>query len=94
MKHQQVKVDYFEMLTSGVTIVALIACGWVLLKLIQAIFWLPSYLTSCKQVEEKIEKLDKTGEMVEETEELFDEQKKGDEEVVVEDVPKGVKKDN
>ena len=32
MKHQQVKVDYFEMLTSGVTIVALIACGWVLLK--------------------------------------------------------------
>lgn len=44
-------------------------------------------------MEEKIEKLDKTGEMVEESEELFDEQKKEDEEVV-EDVPKEVKKDN
>ncbi|CAO1433397.1 unnamed protein product [Diamesa serratosioi] len=93
MKHQQVKVNYFEMLTSGITIVALIACGWVLLKLIQAIFWLPGYLKSSKNLQSKMEKIGRIEEIPVDSQGLLDEKLEEDVEEE-EDVPVHLKKDN
>lgn len=34
MKHQQVVPDYIVMLESSITVLALVACGWLLFKLV------------------------------------------------------------
>ena len=44
MKHQQVIVDYFNMIRTSGTCLCVVFSGWVLFKLVQAIFWLPGYL--------------------------------------------------
>ncbi|XP_049530188.1 uncharacterized protein LOC125948298 [Anopheles darlingi] len=44
MKHQQVVPDYAAMVQSSGTCLCLVFCGWVLFKLVQAVFWLPGYL--------------------------------------------------
>uniref|UniRef100_A0A182JXA8 Uncharacterized protein n=1 Tax=Anopheles christyi TaxID=43041 RepID=A0A182JXA8_9DIPT len=44
MKHQQVVPDYAAMVKTSGTCLCLVFSGWVLFKLVQAIFWLPGYL--------------------------------------------------
>lgn len=49
MKHQQVVPDYVVMLESSVTILALVACGWLLFKFVipcfaMRIYWLRGFL--------------------------------------------------
>ncbi|XP_050083185.1 nucleophosmin [Anopheles aquasalis] len=44
MKHQQVVPDYAAMVQTSGTCLCLVFCGWVLFKLVQAVFWLPGYL--------------------------------------------------
>ncbi|XP_052863829.1 uncharacterized protein LOC128270467 [Anopheles cruzii] len=44
MKHQQVVPDYAAMVQTSGTCLCLVFSGWVLFKLVQAIFWLPGYL--------------------------------------------------
>uniref|UniRef100_A0AAG5CR38 Uncharacterized protein n=1 Tax=Anopheles atroparvus TaxID=41427 RepID=A0AAG5CR38_ANOAO len=44
MKHQQVVPDYVAMVKTSGTCLCLVFSGWVLFKLVQAIFWLPGYL--------------------------------------------------
>ncbi|XP_017844778.1 uncharacterized protein LOC108601390 [Drosophila busckii] len=52
MKHQQVVVDYWTMLkTSGMCLLLAIS-GFIFLKMVQTIFWLPKHL---KQNQERLE---------------------------------------
>ncbi|XP_035780673.1 uncharacterized protein LOC118460457 [Anopheles albimanus] len=44
MKHQQVVPDYAAMLQTSGTCLCLVFCGWILFKLVHAVFWLPGYL--------------------------------------------------
>uniref|UniRef100_A0A182NG65 Uncharacterized protein n=1 Tax=Anopheles dirus TaxID=7168 RepID=A0A182NG65_9DIPT len=44
MKHQQVVPDYAAMVKTSGMCLCLVFSGWVLFKLVQAIFWLPGYL--------------------------------------------------
>uniref|UniRef100_A0A336M2L1 CSON000752 protein n=1 Tax=Culicoides sonorensis TaxID=179676 RepID=A0A336M2L1_CULSO len=44
MKHQQVKVDYWEMVKTSSTYLCLVVSGWILFKLVHAVFILPGYL--------------------------------------------------
>ncbi|KAH8331078.1 hypothetical protein KR067_011304 [Drosophila pandora] len=44
MKHQQVVVDYWTMLKTSGLCLLLALCGFVLLKMVQTIFWLPGHL--------------------------------------------------
>ncbi|XP_052890333.1 uncharacterized protein LOC128298606 [Anopheles moucheti] len=44
MKHQQVVPDYAAMVKTSGTCLCLVFSGWVLFKLVQAVFWLPGYL--------------------------------------------------
>ncbi|XP_055642339.1 uncharacterized protein LOC129779093 [Toxorhynchites rutilus septentrionalis] len=44
MKHQQVVPDYVHMLQTSGTVLCLVVSGWVLFRLVQAVFWLPGYL--------------------------------------------------
>ncbi|XP_017104743.2 uncharacterized protein [Drosophila bipectinata] len=44
MKHQQVVVDYWTMLKTSGMCLLLAVCGFVLLKMVQTVFWLPGHL--------------------------------------------------
>ncbi|KAH8249988.1 hypothetical protein KR026_003299 [Drosophila bipectinata] len=44
MKHQQVLVDYWTMLKTSGMCLLLAVCGFVLLKMVQTVFWLPGHL--------------------------------------------------
>ncbi|CAD6993540.1 unnamed protein product [Ceratitis capitata] len=44
MKHQQVVVDYWNMIKTSFTCLLLAFSGYILIKMVQTIFWLPSYL--------------------------------------------------
>ncbi|XP_058443132.1 uncharacterized protein LOC131425334 [Malaya genurostris] len=44
MKHQQVVPDYGAMLQTSGTVLCLVLSGWILFRLVQAVFWLPGYL--------------------------------------------------
>ncbi|XP_054726179.1 uncharacterized protein LOC129236028 [Anastrepha obliqua] len=44
MKHQQVIVDYWNMFKASFTCLLLAFSGYVLIKMVQTIFWLPGYL--------------------------------------------------
>ncbi|KAL9695825.1 hypothetical protein quinque_015110 [Culex quinquefasciatus] len=44
MKHQQVIPDYAAMVQTSGTMLCLVFSGWVLFRLVQAVFWLPGYL--------------------------------------------------
>jgi cyanate permease len=68
MRHQQVSVNIWQMLLTSSTYLALAFCAWVLLRLINACFWLPGYLT--KQRDEEIKK------EAEEKQKLMDEKQK------------------
>ncbi|XP_065372447.1 uncharacterized protein LOC135964217 [Calliphora vicina] len=53
MKHQQVVVDYWTMLKTSCTCLLLAISGYVLLKMVQTIFYLPGYLkNNQKRLEE------------------------------------------
>ncbi|XP_075150869.1 uncharacterized protein LOC142224974 [Haematobia irritans] len=53
MKHQQVVVDYWTMLKTSITCLLLAISGYVLLKMVQTIFYLPGYLkNNQKRLEE------------------------------------------
>jgi hypothetical protein len=54
MRHQQVSVNVWQMMLTSCTYLALAFCAWVLLRLINACFWLPGYLT--KQRDEEMKK--------------------------------------
>jgi hypothetical protein len=54
MRHQQVSVNVWQMMLTSSTYLALAFCAWVLLRLINACFWLPGYLT--KQRDEELKK--------------------------------------
>ncbi|KAH8409735.1 hypothetical protein KR222_003276, partial [Zaprionus bogoriensis] len=56
MKHQQVVVDYWTMFkTSGMCLLLAIS-GFIFLKMVQTIFWLPSHLKRNQQRLEEIAK--------------------------------------
>ncbi|XP_011181949.1 uncharacterized protein LOC105211940 [Zeugodacus cucurbitae] len=44
MKHQQVVVDYWNMIKTSFTCLLLAFSGYILIKMVQTIFWLPGYL--------------------------------------------------
>ncbi|KAH8273166.1 hypothetical protein KR018_007218, partial [Drosophila ironensis] len=46
MKHEQVVVDYWTMIKTSGMCLLLAACGFILLKMVQTIFWLPGHLKS------------------------------------------------
>ncbi|KAM7364663.1 uncharacterized protein ACRADG_001062 [Cochliomyia hominivorax] len=53
MKHQQVVVDYWTMLKTSCTCLLLAISGYVLIKMVQTIFYLPGYLkNNQKRLEE------------------------------------------
>jgi hypothetical protein len=54
MRHQQVSVNVWQMMLTSCTCLALAFFAWVLLRLINACFWLPGYLT--KQRDEELKK--------------------------------------
>ncbi|EDW84059.1 uncharacterized protein Dwil_GK13940 [Drosophila willistoni] len=45
MRHEQVVVDYWAMFKTSGLCLLLALCGYVLLKMIQTIFWLPGHLS-------------------------------------------------
>ncbi|CRK95107.1 CLUMA_CG008585, isoform A [Clunio marinus] len=53
MKHEQVVPDYVMMLESSITVLALVACGWLLFKLVSACFWFPQYMKNLEVEAEK-----------------------------------------
>ncbi|XP_017110687.1 uncharacterized protein LOC108134753 [Drosophila elegans] len=57
MKHQQITVDYWTMLKTSGMCLLLALCGFVLLKMVQTIFWLPSHLKKNQQRLEEMAKL-------------------------------------
>lgn len=92
MKHQQVVVDYMTMLKSSSVCLLLAFSGYILLKLVQAVFYLPGHLQRNQERLEELAaklsvKLDKgtagdsneiepEGENLVNTEEIADEKKK------------------
>ncbi|XP_055605423.1 uncharacterized protein LOC129753610 [Uranotaenia lowii] len=44
MKNQQVIPDYAAMVKTSGTVLCLVLSGWVLFRLVQAVFWLPGHL--------------------------------------------------
>ncbi|XP_062537815.1 uncharacterized protein LOC134206140 [Armigeres subalbatus] len=57
MKHQQVVPDYSAMVQTSGTVLCLVFSGWVLFRLVQAVFWLPGYLEQTQgKLYEKIER--------------------------------------
>ncbi|KAH8383315.1 hypothetical protein KR009_007985 [Drosophila setifemur] len=44
MKHEQVVVDYWTMLKTSGLCILLALCGFILLKMVQTVFWLPGHL--------------------------------------------------
>ncbi|KAH8293031.1 hypothetical protein KR054_009217 [Drosophila jambulina] len=44
MKHQQILVDYWTMIKTSGMCLLLALCGFILLKMVQTIFWLPGHL--------------------------------------------------
>lgn len=58
MRHQHVGVDIWKMAITSMSYLALAFTAWVFLRLLNACFWLPSYLTkqqaSVAQLEKKI----------------------------------------
>ncbi|KXJ70675.1 uncharacterized protein LOC109421993 [Aedes albopictus] len=59
MKHQQVVPDYSAMVQTSGTVLCLVFSGWVLFRLVQAVFWLPGYLEQSQgKLYEQIERKD------------------------------------
>lgn len=56
MKNQQVHVDVSLMITTALVYLGLAVSGWILFRLVQACFWLPSYLTKQREEEAEEEK--------------------------------------
>ncbi|GFG32932.1 hypothetical protein Cfor_12901 [Coptotermes formosanus] len=54
MRHQQVSVNVWQIVQTSGTYLALAFCAWVLLRLVNACFWLPGCLR--KQREDEIKK--------------------------------------
>ncbi|XP_037953343.1 uncharacterized protein LOC119683628 [Teleopsis dalmanni] len=53
MKHEQVVVDYWYMFKTSATCLLLAFFGYILIKMVQTIFWLPGYLqNNQKRLEE------------------------------------------
>lgn len=52
MKNQQVNVDVSLMISTALVYLGLAISGWILLRLIQACFWLPGYLKDQNEKEE------------------------------------------
>jgi cyanate permease len=59
MRHQQVSVNLWQMLKTSCTYLALAFCAWLLLRLINACFWLPGYLTKQRKEEMRKEAVEK-----------------------------------
>ena len=59
MRHQQVSVNVWQMLKTSCTYLALAFCAWLLLRLINACFWLPGYLTKKRDHEMRKEAVEK-----------------------------------
>ena len=59
MRHQQVSVSFWQMLKTSCTYLGLAFCAWLLLRLINACFWLPGYLTKQRDNEMRKEALEK-----------------------------------
>jgi hypothetical protein len=59
MRHQQVSVNVWQMLKTSCTYIALAFCAWLLLRLINACFWLPGYLTKKRDDELRKEAVEK-----------------------------------
>ncbi|EDW97231.1 uncharacterized protein LOC6536950 [Drosophila yakuba] len=57
MKHQQVTVDYWTMFKTSGMCLLLAVCGFVLLKMVQTIFWLPGHLKKNQQRLEELAKI-------------------------------------
>ncbi|CAG9807908.1 unnamed protein product [Chironomus riparius] len=57
MKNEQVVPDYKIMLETSVTLLALIASGWLLIKLISACFWFPNFLKKWSLEENNVNQL-------------------------------------
>ncbi|GFG36058.1 hypothetical protein Cfor_02595 [Coptotermes formosanus] len=55
MRHQQVSVNVWQMVQTSGTYLALAFCAWVLLRLVNACFWLPGYLRKQREDEMKEE---------------------------------------
>lgn len=56
MRHQQVSVNVWQMVQTSCTYLALAFCAWLLLRLINACFWLPGYLSKQREDEMKKER--------------------------------------
>ncbi|EDV92949.1 uncharacterized protein LOC6564381 [Drosophila grimshawi] len=54
MKHEQVVVDYWAMLKTSALCLLLVISGYIFLRMVQTIFWLPNRL---KQNQERLEAL-------------------------------------
>ncbi|XP_013101743.1 uncharacterized protein LOC106083348 [Stomoxys calcitrans] len=79
MKHQQVVVDYWTMLKTSITCLLLAISGYVLIKMVQTIFYLPGYLkNNQKRLEELAAKynLDLDKEIAEAEKEIENEENK------------------
>ncbi|XP_017040158.1 uncharacterized protein LOC108087335 [Drosophila ficusphila] len=57
MKHQLVTVDYWTMIKTSGLCLLLALCGFILLKMVQTIFWLPGHLKKNQQRLEELAKL-------------------------------------
>jgi cyanate permease len=53
MRHQQVSLNVWQMVQTSCTYLALAFCAWILLRLINACFWLPGYLMKKRDDEMK-----------------------------------------
>jgi cyanate permease len=65
MRQQHVSVNVWKMLQTSCTYLALALCAWLLLRLINACFWLPGYLTKKRDEEMRKETAEK-GKLLEE----------------------------
>jgi cyanate permease len=59
MRHQQVSVNIWQMFKTSCTYLALAFCAWLLLRLVNACFWLPGYLSKRRDDEIKKEAAEK-----------------------------------
>jgi cyanate permease len=59
MRYQQVSVNVWKMLNTSCTYLTLAFCAWLLLRLINACFWLPGYLTKKREDEMRKEAVEK-----------------------------------
>ncbi|XP_073818924.1 uncharacterized protein [Musca autumnalis] len=88
MKHQQVVVDYWTMLKTSITCLLLAISGYVLIKMVQTIFFLPGYLkNNQKRLEELAAKynLDLDKELADAEKELNDKENNGQDNVTGDD---------